>query len=669
MRENSGGSPRRTGFIPFRLSVYRGDGPLSGSSEVYYETLEVRAMLVSDVADWLSVSSGGAPEGGVIIVTVAWGGTDPQASLDIGLTPASMTYPGIDYNSNFSFSGTVAGSGSKTFSIQILDDQGFPNETDGGEAVIVGANLYEPDGGPKSAQGEEVITDSNTPTNCTCSCSCGNVEPKVANPTGRPLANSGQGPLPQDLGFDGDQRPHPIATVNDTLSSTVGQASDIKVQSVLTDLSGSVLYTGSPVYYSPAGYTAGQQVQFSQQLDATGLADGTYGYTTTVTEEYPNGGAPILRTYSDFVPVHNLDASAYGSGWLLRNVDRLVPQAGGASLEAGGGNVYYFPLDYAAQYDPPVNRPDIASLVKNGDGTFTLSYRDASQEIFSSAGLLTAAVDKNANRISYVWNADNTLSLVTDQAGRQTQFAYAAGKLTSVTDFAGRVTSYGFTGSQLTTITLPDPGHGETQHATTMGYDGTTGMLDTITDAGGTTSLEYNSFREVTRISEPDGTSTQYAAPDSQSLVDTSNGVGTQANPAPLVYTANVTGSVTDGNGHTSHDTTGQYGEITSTTDATGANATDEQYNDQGLVTQISEPPLTAGGSRLITAMDYDPNGNLIERDSPDGTRETWTIDPTWNEPTVYVDPAGRETDYALTRPTATCSPSRRSARAATPIW
>ena len=44
----------------------------------------------------------------------------------------------------------------------------------------------------------------------------------------------------------------------------------------------------------------------------------------------------------------------------------------------------------------------------------------------------------------------------------------------------------------------------------------------------------------------------------------------------------------------------------------------------------------------------YDGNGNLIERDFPDGTKETWTFDPTWNEPTVYVDPAGHETDYTL---------------------
>jgi YD repeat-containing protein len=570
-------------------------------SPVYYETLESRQLLTgSGYTPAITITlAASAPEGGELAFTVAWSGVGQGGQLSVG-TQGGTAVANVDYTPA-SFSEMVGDSGSLPFDVSTKDDG---NDPDFNKTVTVWAQVYSSVGASADATGLGTIIDSpGTPINCTCSCSCGNVEPKVTNKTGRPLVNSGQGDLPQDLFYVGDQKPHPIATVNDTLSSTVAQASDIMVQTTLDDLSGNALDTASPVYYSPAGYTAGQQVQFSQMLEATGLADGSYQYTTTVSEQH-GANLPVMRSYTDFVAIHNLDASPYGSGWMLKNVDRLVPQSGGASLEDGSGNVFYFAINDAGQYDISDNRSDIASLVKNGDGTFTLSYRDASQEIFSSAGLLTAAVDKNANRISYVWNADNTLSLVTDQAGRQTQFAYAAGKLTSVTDFAGRVTSYGFSGGQLTTITLPNPGHGETQHATTMGYDGTTGMLDTITDAAGTTSLEYNSFREVTRITEPDGTSTQYAAPDSQSLVDTSTGIGTQANPAPLVYTANVSGSVTDGNGHTSHDTTGQYGEITSTTDATGANSTDEQYNDQGLVTQISEPPLTAGGSRLITAMD-----------------------------------------------------------------
>ena len=185
---------------------------------------------------------------------------------------------------------------------------------------------------------------------------------------------------------------------------------------------------------------------------------------------------------------------------------------------------------------------------------------------------------------------------VTDQSGRPTTFSYANGELTSVTDFAGRVSTYGYTGGQLTSLTLPDPGHGEQQHVTTMGYDANTGMLTTVTDAGGTTTLAYNSYRQVTRITDPDNNVTQYAAPSSATL-----------GSATLVYTANVSGSVTDGNNHTSTYTVDpDTGDTLSTTDATGTDTTSEQYNNAAQVTQITQPPITSGGANLVTSLHYD---------------------------------------------------------------
>lgn len=95
------------------------------------------------------------------------------------------------------------------------------------------------------------------------------------------------------------------------------------------------------------------------------------------------------------------------------------------------------------------------------------------------------------------------------------------------------------------------------------------------------------------------------------SLVDTSTGVGTQTNPASLVYAANVKGSVTDGNGHTSYYTTDPTtGETLSTTEATGTNTTQYQYDFNGILTQITEPPLTQGGQNLVTVDKYDANGS-----------------------------------------------------------
>ncbi|MGH7192091.1 MAG: hypothetical protein ACREJM_00995, partial [Candidatus Saccharimonadales bacterium] len=269
-------------------------------------------------------------------------------------------------------------------------------------------------------------------------------------------------------------------------------------------------------------------------------------------------------------------------------------------------------------------------------------------EQFSSTGWLTKSTDRVGNWLEYSYNGDNTLASVLDNVGRLTSFTYTAGHLSSVTDFAGRTTSYVFTGGQLTQITRPAPGDGEAQPVTTLGYDSSTGLLDAITDSDGTTNLSYNKWRAVTKIVSPDNTSKLYNTPASQAIVDVSSGVGTQSNPAPLVYPSSIVGTTTDGNNHQSqYIANPSSGDILSTTDAAG-NTVSEQTNSMHEVTQITQPPLAVGGQALVTVQKYNSSGDLIERDLPDGSKETWTIDPTWHEPTVYVDPAGRETDYAL---------------------
>ncbi|HEX7379174.1 MAG TPA: Ig-like domain-containing protein, partial [Pirellulales bacterium] len=606
----------------------------------------------------VSISNTKGPEGAVLEFVISVSGAGPDGDR-FGVSPGGTTPgmnqrdadPGGDFNESFQTSFVVYGSGSDTVDVQTYDDErdmafGDADAVFGVLASNANANNL------VSAQATGTILEKAISHPCTCSCSCGNVEagdPSKPQTQGGSTANSGQGDAPQDLFYQGLAMPHPIITVNDTLSSTVAQASGIMVQTTLDDMEGNVLYTSPPVYYSPTGYSQNDPVQFAQQLDAAGLAHGQYQATTSVTEEYPNGQLPIIRNYVNLVGVDNLDASPYGAGWGLKNVDRLATQTNGAALLDGSGNVSWFDIDSSGNYDVPDSRPDVASFAQNPDSSFTLTYRDGSQENFAANGLLSSTVDKNNNTTTDSWNPDSTLASVTDQAGRTTTFAYAAGLLTSVTDFGNRVTTYSYSNDQLTSITLPSPGHGEGQHVTTMGYDPTTGMLTTITDAGGTTTLAYNSFRQVIKITNPDSTSTEYTAPSSMSLVNTSGGLGTQSDPAPLVYTVSVQGSVTDGNGHRStYATDATTGEILETVDATGVTTGQYQYNDAGQVTSIIQPPLTSGGAALTTTLGYDSNGNLNQETFPDGTSETWTYDQTWNEPTQYVDPAGRETDYTL---------------------
>lgn len=612
------------------------------------ESLERRELLFgSGGSAWIAISTTTVPEGAPVLVLMKWG--------DFGTMGGSITYtsggmsPEVPRDHDFvQGSMNVGVSGLAAFVVTTAaDDKGYPE--DFSDAFYPHASGYAPGDGEPSANGAEYISeDSAQERVCTCACGCLNVEASVAPSLGAVLANTGTGGAANTLKYNGLLMPHPIVSVDDTLSSTVSSASDLEVYTVLTDLSGNTLWTGSPVYYNASNYTQGQRVHFSQQIDASGLADGTYEATTYVIEDYASS-ASIIRGYGQFVGIENRDNSPYGAGWGLNNVDHLVPQTTGISLCDGSGKVYWFNKEpYDASYDVPEDRTDIASLVQNGDSSYTLSFRDGHKETFASTGLLSAQVDRNNNVQGYAWNGDNTLHSVTDQAGRVTTFAYTNGLLSSATDFAGRVTSYQMTNGQLTQITMPDPGHGETQHVTTMGYDSGTGLLTTIADSGGTTTLSYNQSRQVTKITNPDSTYSSYNVPDSQAIVNTSGGVGTLSDPAPLSYTSSVVGTQTDQNGQTSQYTTNAFGETTTSVDAAGTLETLTQYNTAGLPTQITEHPLTGGLPDQVTKLFYDSNNNLNEQDYPDGTKAFWIYDQTWNEPTQYIDPAGREADYTL---------------------
>ncbi|HUY90664.1 MAG TPA: Ig-like domain-containing protein, partial [Pirellulales bacterium] len=502
-----------------------------------------------------------------------------------------------------------------------------------------------------SGNGKINVTGNIPP--CECDCGCPGFMPSIDPNSGTLTGNGGGGshkvfatPSSGRLHFDQAQEPHPIISTDDVLSSTVANATDIKVDYTLGNLV-------STIYYSPAGYTAGAQVRFSRQFDAGSLSTGQYGWDITVTEEYANA-PPVIRSYDGVTSVRNLDNSPYGKGWAPRNLYHVYFNAGGADLDDGSGNMHYFWLaggdpGMPTNYTTPPELWGDMTLVGNTDGTFTLTSKTRETWQFDSNGFLMNYSDVLGNTTSYAFNIDGTVATVTDPENRTTAFTYSGGRLASTTDFAGRTTSYSYDSEgRMTFIEPPPPGHGEAASTTALTYDATTGLLSSYTDATGTTSYSYDKWRAVTKVTHPDGTYTLYDAPAEQALVDTSGGVGTTpTDAAPLVYTADVIGSQTDEDGNTSHYVVNQYGLTTSSTDAAG-NTTTYEYTGEGRLSYMTQPPLTPGGANLVTQYFFDGNGNLSQEDLPDGTSETWTYDLTWNEVTKYVDPAGRETDYSL---------------------
>lgn len=121
----------------------------------------------------------------------------------------------------------------------------------------------------------------------------------------------------------------------------------------------------------------------------------------------------------------------------------------------------------------------LASLVKNGDGSFTLTRRDRSQLVFSAGGQLATETDRNGYTTTLAYQ-NSRLATVTDQAGRSLSFAYGTnGLLSQVTDAVNRTVSFAYDGG---------------------------GNLTSATDvAGGVTSFTYDPGHQMLTMTDPRG--------------------------------------------------------------------------------------------------------------------------------------------------------------------
>ena len=92
-------------------------------------------------------------------------------------------------------------------------------------------------------------------------------------------------------------------------------------------------------------------------------------------------------------------------------------------------------------FNPPPG--DFSTLVRNTNGSFTLTLKDGSKIDFNAPGFQTRIVDRNGNITAYSYNANGTLRLITDPIGFTYTFNYdAAGHLQNIVDAANRITTF-----------------------------------------------------------------------------------------------------------------------------------------------------------------------------------------------------------------------------------
>lgn len=152
-------------------------------------------------------------------------------------------------------------------------------------------------------------------------------------------------------------------------------------------------------------------------------------------------GTSFVRTYNSGLPLDG----PLGYGWSHNYETNLVEYTTGEVfiVDCLGRRDLYTPN--GGGYNPPPGK--FATLVHNGDSTWTLTERNQVKRTFSSAGKLTAIADRNNNSVTLAYNGSNQLTTVTDAGGRTLTFTYTGARITSIAVPLDRTISFTYNGS------------------------------------------------------------------------------------------------------------------------------------------------------------------------------------------------------------------------------
>lgn len=334
-----------------------------------------------------------------------------------------------------------------------------------------------------------------------------------------------------------------------------------------------------------------------------------------------------------------------------------------------GGDVRYtgqsgYEVTFALNGSNYISPPGVdATLVKQGDGTFVLTFDQAgNQQLFSTTGVLTAYKDRNGNTVS---------------------FNRSGGQLSSITDTTGRTTTLTYNGSgQLTMITAPGICNSQTSTCTySYGYDGS-GNLTSFTDpTGAVTGYAYTGGL-LTKVTDPDLNATKISYDASNRVASVQSGLNSSGTcptgaTCPLTtfnyavaggtFCGTPTTDVTVPNQQPSGTPTrycfdsqlrvtatkAPTGDVTSTDYTTahgGSNCTDGNGNSLD-----DRPCSTTSGRGYITTYGYDSTGrNLVWEQNPVQTsthRSSWAYGDSSHpyQPTSFTDANLHTTNYSYT--------------------
>lgn len=333
-----------------------------------------------------------------------------------------------------------------------------------------------------------------------------------------------------------------------------------------------------------------------------------------------------------------------------------------------------------------------ATLKRNADDSEALVYDESRTRVHFSRDRADEGrgadwiEDRNGNRITYTYNANGSVSSMTDTQGRAVTFGFTgSGIVERMTDSTGRVNAYGYDASEaIHTYTDPD---GKQMRMTYASNEwGVNDDLLEITDyTGNKTKITYDTQHRVTaitRVTNPTtgaGDTTTFAYAQTvddpcdptvhigKTIVTDPNGKATTfCYDAELRVTKSkdALGGVRD----TAYDAQSNVKDVKSTAATTGTLGFNAAYafNTDGALDTIDQGSGT--GTKLTTRFAYTGAGNggryqPSETTSPQGNKTLFGYDPKGNltstkldqtggsEAVLEYDPAGKGAPTASTDP------------------
>lgn len=239
----------------------------------------------------------------------------------------------------------------------------------------------------------------------------------------------------------------------------------------------------------------------AKAADPINLTNGnTYIQETDVRLPGLGGGLALERTWNSIWPtsLSGFQTGMFGPNWRSTYEERVFQGSGGYSsymvyLRADGGLSVFAPGNGSTwNLTSPANV--IATLTPNGTQTWTLTFQNGEQRVFSySSGSLTSIIDRNGNTTQLSYDGSNRLVTVTDPVSRSLTFTYGNSSfpnlVTSLSSSVGISFSYSYdTQGRLSQFTKPD------LTTVSLTYNNQS-LITNVTDSNGKTlgSYTYNS--------------------------------------------------------------------------------------------------------------------------------------------------------------------------------